>query len=144
MSYLERLHTWRTAPLPSFSFEFAHSTASQAQSSLPPPKPAKMIQIETPEQFNERVAEGKTTVACFSAPWCGGCKTVAPHVQKLSEELDSVQWIKVSAADLEEFCDDIEVEGFPSFRVYKEGKLVDEYCGSKPEKVEEFIRAKLQ
>lgn len=54
------------------------------------------------------------------------------------------QFIKVSAADLEEFCDDIEVEGFPSFRVYKEGKLVDEYTGSKYEKVEEFIRAKIQ
>jgi len=81
------------------------------------------------------------------------------------------QFIKVSAADLEEFCDDIEVEGFPSFRVYKDGKLVDEYTGSKYEKVsrprpapacqfvpasdpepwlmrsaqvEEFIRAKIQ
>lgn len=49
-----------------------------------------MIQIESPEQFNERIAEGKTTVACFSAPWCGGCKMVAPKVEKLSEELADI------------------------------------------------------
>lgn len=49
-----------------------------------------MIQIESPEQFNAAVAEGKTTVACFSAPWCGGCKLVAPHVEKLSEELSDI------------------------------------------------------
>lgn len=50
----------------------------------------------------------------------------------------------MSAAELEEFCDDIEVEGFPSFRIYKDGKQGEEYTGSKWEKVEQFIRANVQ
>lgn len=102
-----------------------------------------MIQIETPEQFHAAVKQDKLVVASFSAPWCGGCKTVAPTVAKLAEELKDTPFLKVSAEDLEEFCDEIEVDGFPSFRVYKNGEVVADYTGSKPEKVEEFLRKQL-
>lgn len=53
-------------------------------------KKPTMIKIESSEQFHKIVAEDKFTVASFSAPWCGGCKTVAPHVAKLAEELKDV------------------------------------------------------
>uniref|UniRef100_K3XAY0 Thioredoxin n=1 Tax=Globisporangium ultimum (strain ATCC 200006 / CBS 805.95 / DAOM BR144) TaxID=431595 RepID=K3XAY0_GLOUD len=103
-----------------------------------------MIPIKSPTEFNSaiQVQNDKVIVASFSAPWCGGCKTVAPHVAKLAEELKDTTFLKVNADDdgLEEFCDEIEVDGFPSFRIYKNGELVDDYTGSKPEKVEEFIR----
>lgn len=46
--------------------------------------------IESGEQFRKIVAEDKFTVAAFFAPWCGGCKTAAPHVAKLAQELTDV------------------------------------------------------
>lgn len=46
--------------------------------------------IESAEQFHKIVAEDKFTVAAFFAPWCGGCKTAAPHVAKLAQELTDV------------------------------------------------------
>lgn len=104
----------------------------------------KMIQIETVEQFNQAVQQDKLMVVSFSAPWCGGCKVVAPSVAKLAEELKDTPFFKVSAEDLEEFCDEIEVDGFPSFRIYKNGEVLADYTGSKAEKVEEFIRKHVQ
>ncbi|GAB9467152.1 hypothetical protein Gpo141_00004509 [Globisporangium polare] len=103
-----------------------------------------MIQIETVEQFEQAVKQDKLSVVSFSAPWCGGCKTVAPTVAKLAEELKDTPFFKVSAEELEEFCDEIEVDGFPSFRIYKNGQVLADYTGSKAEKVEEFIRKHVQ
>lgn len=36
---------------------------------------------------------------------------------------------------MEEFCEEVEVDSYPSFRVYKAGKILGDYCGSKAEKV---------
>lgn len=36
---------------------------------------------------------------------------------------------------MEEFCEEVEVDSFPSFRVYKGGKILGDYVGSKAEKV---------
>lgn len=46
--------------------------------------------IQSSEQFHKIVVDDKFTVASFFAPWCGGCKTAAPHVAKLAEELTDV------------------------------------------------------
>jgi thiol-disulfide isomerase/thioredoxin len=37
--------------------------------------------------------------------------------------------------ELEELVDELEVERFPTFRVYKNGEVVNEYTGSLVEKV---------
>ncbi|KAG2790783.1 hypothetical protein PC129_g14793 [Phytophthora cactorum] len=102
-----------------------------------------MIAISTAEEFHTAVAAAteKPLVACFSAPWCGGCKLVAPKVEKLAEELaKTVSFAKVSAEELETLCEEVEVDSFPHFRVYKEGKIIGDYTSSKFDKVDAFIR----
>ncbi|KAG3115971.1 hypothetical protein PI124_g7195 [Phytophthora idaei] len=102
-----------------------------------------MIAISTAEDFHSAVAAAteKPLVACFSAPWCGGCKLVAPKVEQLAEELaETVSFAKVSAEELETLCEEVEVDSFPHFRVYKEGKILGDYTSSKFDKVDAFIR----
>lgn len=36
---------------------------------------------------------------------------------------------------MEEFCEEVDVDSFPSFRIYKAGKILGDYVGSKNEKV---------
>jgi thioredoxin 1 len=99
------------------------------------------VVINTPEEFNAAIGEKQLTVVQFSAPWCGGCKMVAPKVAKLMEgDFSGVKFLKVSAEELEDFCEEIDVDSFPTFRVYKEGKVAASYVSSKFEKVEQFIR----
>ncbi|RLN90767.1 hypothetical protein BBJ28_00021332 [Nothophytophthora sp. Chile5] len=103
-----------------------------------------MIEIAQSEQFHAAVAApgDKPMVACFSAPWCGGCKLVAPKVAALAEELsDQATFVKVSAEELEELCEEVEVDSFPHFRVYKQSKILGDITSSKFDKVEEFIRS---
>ncbi|KAI9989886.1 hypothetical protein PInf_020177 [Phytophthora infestans] len=102
-----------------------------------------MIAISTAEDFHSAVAAAtqKPLVACFSAPWCGGCKLVAPKVDKLAEELaETVSFARVSAEEHETLCEEVEVDSFPHFRVYRDGKIVGDYTSSKFDKVESFIR----
>ncbi|GLE00780.1 hypothetical protein PINS_up009568 [Pythium insidiosum] len=101
-----------------------------------------MIHVTSDEQFKTAIAAAdKFTVASFSAPWCGSCKMIKPKVEKLGEDLaDKSSFLKLDAEELEEFFEELEVESFPHFRVYKNGELLGEYTGAKFEKVEEFIR----
>ncbi|CAH0478351.1 unnamed protein product [Peronospora belbahrii] len=102
-----------------------------------------MITIASVEDFHAAVAatKEKPLVVFFSASWCGGCKMVAPKVATLAEELTaSATFGKVSADELNALCDDVEVDSFPHFRVYKESKILGDYTGSKFDKVDAFIR----
>ncbi|TMW64365.1 hypothetical protein Poli38472_012987 [Pythium oligandrum] len=104
----------------------------------------KMNHVETEEQFKTAIAADQITVASFSAPWCGSCKQMKPKVEALATELSQATFLKLDAEELEELLEEIEVESFPHFRVYKSGELLAEYTGTKFEKVEEFIRANVQ
>jgi thioredoxin 1 len=126
-----------------------------------------ILQIESAEQFRTATAAADVAVACFSAPWCGGCKLVAPQVEALAEQLsnlvcvltrvlaewsrvllltercDAQRFVGVSADNMEPLIEELEVATFPTFRVYKSGKVLGEYTSSKFDKVEEFIRSHL-
>ncbi|KAJ0411084.1 hypothetical protein ATCC90586_008059 [Pythium insidiosum] len=101
-----------------------------------------MIHVTSDEQFKSAIAAAdKFTIASFSAPWCGSCKMIKSKVEKLGEELaDKSSLLKLDAEELEELFEELEVESFPHFRVYKNGELLGEYTGAKFEKVEEFVR----
>ncbi|KAG2518257.1 hypothetical protein BBO99_00006167 [Phytophthora kernoviae] len=83
----------------------------------------------------------KPLVVWFTASWCGGCKLVAPTLEKMAEELHNhATFIQVDAEQLETLCEEVEVDNFPHFRVYRAGKVEGDLTSSKAEKVEEFIR----
>lgn len=57
-------------------------------------------QIQSAEQFRAATAAADVAVACFSAPWCGGCKLVAPQVEALAQELRDLVRASASACEL--------------------------------------------
>ncbi|GMF45222.1 unnamed protein product [Phytophthora fragariaefolia] len=104
-----------------------------------------MLAIASAEAFHTAVAasaaDGKPLVACFSAPWCGGCKLVAPKVAALAEQLAArADFVGVSAEQLDKLCEAEEVESFPHFRVYRDGKRAGDVTSSKFDKVDAFVR----
>ncbi|CAH0478354.1 unnamed protein product [Peronospora belbahrii] len=103
------------------------------------------IEIHTSTEFHTAIAEKQLTLVQFSATWCGGCKMIAPKVTKLMEsDFPDVKFLKVSADEMEDFCEEIDVDSFPTFRVYKNGEVVASYVSSKFDKVEQFIREHVQ
>jgi len=69
----------------------------------------------------------------FYATWCPPCKMISPHFAKISDnykDRTDVAFIKVDVDKMEE----AEVEAMPTFRVYKNGRLVDQVQGAPPPK----------
>ncbi|RLN64676.1 hypothetical protein BBJ29_005652 [Phytophthora kernoviae] len=59
----------------------------------------------------------------------------------MAEELHNhATFVQVDAEQLETLCEEVEVDNFPHFRVYRAGKVEGDLTSSKAEKVEEFIR----
>ena len=57
-----------------------------------------MNEITTLEQLQEITSKTKT-IAYFSAPWCGPCRSLGPIVEELSTELSDVQVVKINIDD---------------------------------------------
>ena len=73
-------------------------------------------------------------VICFSAPWCGPCKKVKPHLDTLSIELTTNNPVIYYTVDIEEEDNDnivssFEIKSLPTIVFIKNGVLVNRITG---------------
>ena len=114
--------------------------------------------IESTDEFNAAIKSDKLVVADFFATWCGPCKAMAPVVRKyliknnyfyiqfakVSKELSDVKFIKVNGDDYEEIIEEYEISGYPTFALFKGGKLLDSKSGRMDENtLKNFIKSKM-
>uniref|UniRef100_A0A8C7IE52 Thioredoxin domain-containing protein n=1 Tax=Oncorhynchus kisutch TaxID=8019 RepID=A0A8C7IE52_ONCKI len=76
------------------------------------------------EGFDKALEEAgdKLVVVDFTATWCGPCQSIAPFFKGLSENYQSVVFLKVDvddAPDVASFCD---IKCMPTFHFYKDQK----------------------
>ncbi|KAF7992883.1 hypothetical protein HCN44_005227 [Aphidius gifuensis] len=89
----------------------------------------------TGESFEHGIIKGITLVKFF-APWCGHCKRLASTWEELGKKFitnDNVHIVKIDCTLQvnKQLCDEQEVEGFPTLFLYKNGKKISEYNGSR-------------
>jgi protein disulfide-isomerase A1 len=90
----------------------------------------------TPDNFDDITGQGKVLVKFF-APWCGHCKTMAPHYIKDSDNVD--EGIKLAevdcdvAANKESICSKHGIQGFPTLKWFDADGSVSEYDGGRGE-----------
>ncbi|XP_057326193.1 thioredoxin domain-containing protein 5 homolog [Microplitis mediator] len=103
----------------------------------------------TGETFEHGIEKGVTFIKFF-APWCGHCKRLAPTWEDLGKKFidnPDVHVVKVDCtlSTNKQLCDDQEVDGFPTLVLYKNGKKVDEYNGSRTlDDLHDFVVKHLQ
>ncbi len=69
----------------------------------------------------------------FHAEWCGPCKTVAPILKSLKEEMgDSVKLIKIDVDKNTEIASKYQIRGVPTLMIFKKGKLMWRQSGVTP------------
>nr|CCA22561.1 thioredoxin putative [Albugo laibachii Nc14] len=96
--------------------------------------------IASVKQFQDLIKRGTITVIQISLGACGGCKTIAPTFSELAASNKSnAEFFKISGDDFEDFMEELEVTGYPNFRIYHNGDLLLNYVGSKPEQVTQKI-----
>ena len=86
-------------------------------------------------EFNKRtldeyVAEGKTVLVEFSAPWCVYCRRLAPAMEKIAEEYKDVLTVgSVNIDNEQELAGQERIEVVPTLVLYKNGQAVDSIVG---------------
>lgn len=69
----------------------------------------------------------------FHAEWCGPCKTVAPILKSLKEEMgDQIKLIKIDVDKNQEIAAKYQIRGVPTLMIFKNGNLLWRQSGVTP------------
>ncbi|GFZ49612.1 Thioredoxin-like protein [Saitozyma sp. JCM 24511] len=91
--------------------------------------------ITTKEEFDALINSGDVVVVDFWATWCGPCKLISPHFNKLEEKFPAVKFVKVDVEEVEDVAKEQEIRAMPTFKAYKNGKVIDQITGAVPAKL---------
>ncbi|KAL1922007.1 uncharacterized protein VTP21DRAFT_10649 [Calcarisporiella thermophila] len=85
----------------------------------------------TRENFNNVISEEKVIMVEFFAPWCGVCQAFEPHYEAAAKDLklQDIPLAKVNCDEEEELCNEYDIGGFPTLKVFKNGHEEAEYQG---------------
>jgi protein disulfide-isomerase A6 len=106
------------------------------------PKGSAVLQVDG-KSYDRLIAQSNyTSIVEFYAPWCGHCKNLQPHYEKVAQNLAGLA--HVAAVDCDEesnkpFCGQMGVKGFPTLKIVKPGKkpgkpIVEDYQGERTAK----------
>ncbi|GLR70570.1 thioredoxin [Agaribacter marinus] len=95
--------------------------------------------------FAEQVeAHQGTVLVDFFAQWCGPCKVIAPIVEEVATEFDTLKVVKVDADNAQELMQKYGIRSIPTLVMFKDGELEASNVGavSLP-KLREFVSENL-
>lgn len=98
-----------------------------------------MVKKVDQSQFDE-VRKSKAAVVDFSATWCGPCQMLAPILDELSGEVDSVDFYNVDVDENPDLAREFRIMNIPAVVALKAGQIVGQQIGFVPkEDLKNFV-----
>lgn len=98
-----------------------------------------MVKKVDQSQFDE-VRKSKAAVVDFSATWCGPCQMLAPILDELSGEVDSVDFYNVDVEENPDLAREFRIMNIPAVVALKDGQIVGQQIGFVPkEDLKNFV-----
>jgi putative thioredoxin len=99
-------------------------------------------------EFNEEVIEKskkQPVLVDFWAPWCGPCVMLKPIIEKIAKDYKTkLSVVKVNVEDNQENASKYGIMSIPAVKLFKNGKIIDEFVGAQPEeKIRQWLNNKL-
>ena len=92
-----------------------------------------MSNIINDNNFKEEVLEKRGVVVVdFFATWCAPCKMLAPIVEELESELESVKFVKVDVDESPVVSMKYKISNIPTIKIFKNGEVVETKVGFTP------------
>lgn len=90
-----------------------------------------MQEIKSLSQFN-KLKTNPLLIVDFYAVWCGPCKTISPHFDKISTQhtSPSVVFAKCDVDKAQDVAKECSITAMPTFQFFRYGKKVDEVKGA--------------
>jgi thioredoxin 1 len=85
----------------------------------------------TQDNLDAIIAQGKTTIVDFWAPWCGPCKTLGPILDKLAEERPDINVVKVNVDENSDLSSKYGIRSIPAVYIFKNGEQSQQFVGLK-------------
>ncbi len=94
-----------------------------------------MAQIVNDASFASEVLSSPIPVLVdFYADWCGPCQMMAPVLNKLAISYEGrFKVVKVNVDSSMNTASEYQIQGIPAFKIFKGGKVVEEFSGARPE-----------
>lgn len=75
-------------------------------------------------------SEKKPVLVDFFAVWCGPCKSQAPIIDEVAKEMDDIAIVgKIDVDENPDTAQKYQVMGIPSLKIFRNGKVVEEFTG---------------
>ncbi|KAF9952508.1 protein disulfide-isomerase precursor [Mortierella alpina] len=94
------------------------------------------------DNFDDTIKQEKLILVEFFAPWCGHCKALAPEYEIAATQLKEhgIPIAKVDCTEQTEVCKEHEIQGYPTLKVFVDGKPQDYQGARKADAIVSYLK----
>ncbi len=90
--------------------------------------------------FKETVNKNEKVLVDFWASWCGPCKMIAPHIEKIAEERQDITVGKVNVDDCPALAAEYNIVSIPTLLIFENGEVSNTLIGYRTkEEIEQYL-----
>ncbi|KAK1700880.1 thioredoxin [Colletotrichum godetiae] len=106
-----------------------------------------LINIQSAGQWQGILSSNNVVIADFYADWCGPCKQIAPHVERLAKEHskpNKVAFCKINVDNQSTIARTHGVSAMPTFIIFHGGQAIETIKGANPPALTQAIQNALK